>query len=154
MSIVIPVNGTMHLHLIIHMFQNVNLATLRPTNCVYIASQHPEGRPYSLSHRNFDSSFNSAILHVILSLGLDTCGSVFSTAKILLFGYDGCFSISNNQVIGSASVVLKLIVSPSSVAETNFIVPNFFIQCCSTELLRPNQVPAHLTMKCGVGYNE
>ena len=62
MSVVVVMNGAVDIGVVVHMFHDINFATLRPTNGANILPEHPECRPKALSSRCLQTTFYLSIL--------------------------------------------------------------------------------------------
>ena len=96
--------------MIAHLLHNVNLAVSRPRTEVH--RHHPEGRPCTLTLRQFDAGLDIAVLPAFLHLGIDTAGVDLA---VLLQGGDAQLAtthLSHQLALGRAvvDIFLQLIV--------------------------------------------
>ena len=111
---------------------DVNLTAIRPSHCIYVAAEHPERRPYSLTKRHLDPRFDPAIFLRESSLGRQTSRRIVSCHVVrpgVVFPQrlDNQVSVPvQESILSAAGVILQLIVSPA--ATTSEKAPLCFVR--------------------------
>src|SRR4029077_3221416 len=99
-------------------FHDVDLAAFWTTDFRYVAAEHPERRPNTLTSRDLDARFESAIRLGEKILCLESRGSVVASEAIrarefFLLSGDNQVAVLDFRVLRTRSVGLELLIAPA-----------------------------------------
>src|SRR5688572_5614982 len=95
-------------------FHNIDFTTTWPSYLRDVVSQHPEGRPYTLTFRKHRANVNPSILETLLPLGDHSGRGVLISVHILTLGFNNQVSILDKCIGVVGGIILELIIPPST----------------------------------------
>jgi len=118
-------------------FHDVDFSRSGPFTVRFVPGEHPEGRPEVISFGKFGSDLKFSVLPSSGGSRVQSSRGVLSVVVSFWNGSNVKSPVSNVDVILSAGITLKLVVSSSDAVD--FEHPVFHVQGVSVELVRPNE---------------
>ena len=134
---VLPVVGAVDNALVVDGFDDIDFPAGGPTHFIDVFSEHPEGRPNSLTYGERDAGLDCAVGECELALGNHARRSVAGAFIIFLVGADVEDAVLHVGVFFAPGVVFLLVVAPAATARTDFECPLGGVYGGTVELVVP-----------------
>ncbi len=122
-AFVLPVVGAVDDILAVYCLDDVDFATGRPTDCIDVFAEHPEGGPDSLARGERDAGFDGTVGKAELALSNHAGRCVFCSLVVFLVCADVEDAVLHVGVLAAAGIVLPLVVAPAASARADLEGP-------------------------------